>query len=361
MKNVGICIKVLFICVILLHGVSCKRQTKSGIRESSPASDEYAIRLLPSGAEPWAVYVNGNYYYTQGCEDRIVIWKTSDITRLNEAERKEVRIPDNRNHAFHLWGPEIHFLNNKWYVYFTADNGNTDNHQIYVIENSAPDPLEGDFVMKGRITTDPDNNWAIHADVFEHAGKLYMIWSGWQSRRIEAENQCIYIAEMKNPWTLKSKRVLLSKPELEWERQWVNPDGSKTAYPIYVNEAPQFFQSKNKNKVFIFYSASGNWTPYYALGVLTANADSDLLNPASWTKSPEPVFKQSVENKVYAPGNIAFIPSPDGKETYFLYHARNVPNEPPGALDSRSPRMQKLTWDKDGMPILGIPLKEPEK
>lgn len=350
--------KFFLFCIILPLCVSCKRQAKETTHDSPSLSSDYSIRLLPTGAEPWAVYVNGNYYYTQGCEDRIVIWRTSDIVRLSEAQKKEVWLPDNRNYAFHLWGPEIHYLNNKWYVYFAADNGNMDNHQIYVIENDSPNPLEGKFVMKGRIATDSRNNWAIHACVFEHNGKLYMIWSGWQSRRIEAETQCIYIALMENPWTLKSNRVLLSKPELEWERQWINPDGSKTAYPIYVNEAPQFFQSKQKDKVFIFYSASGNWTPYYAIGMLTADAGSDLLNPASWTKSPEPVFKQNIENKVYAPGNIAFIPSPDGKETCFLYHARNVSNEPPGALDSRSPRMQKLIWDGNGMPVLGIPLTE---
>lgn len=57
---------------------------------------------------------------------------------------------------------------------------------------------------------------------------------------------------MKNPWTLSSDRVLISKPEYEWECQWVNPDGSKTAYPIHVNEAPHFFQPKNKDKVCIF-------------------------------------------------------------------------------------------------------------
>ena len=124
--------------------------------------------------------------------------------------------------------------------------------------------------MKGRIPTDKDNNWAIHASTFEHNGQRYMIWCGWQKRRIDSETQCIYIASMKNPWTLSSDRVLISKPEYEWECQWVNPDGSKTAYPIHVNEAPHFFQPKNKDKVCIFYSASGSWTPYYCVGLLTA-------------------------------------------------------------------------------------------
>ena len=111
--------------------------------------------------------------------------------------------------------------------------------------------------------------------------------------------QCIYIARMKDPWTLDSPRVLISKPEYEWERQWVNPDGSRTAYPIYVNEGPQFFHSKDNKTLILYYAASGSWSPYYCVGMLTADAESDLLDPASWTKSSVPVFQQSLENEVY--------------------------------------------------------------
>ena len=150
-----------------------------------------------------------------------------------------------------------------------------DNHHIYVIENSSPNPLEGEFVMKGRIKTDKDDNWAIHASTFEHQGQRYLIWCGWPKRRIETETQCIYIARMENPWTLSSDRVMIAEPEYEWERQWISPDGSKTAYPIHVNESPQFFESKNKDKVLIYYCASGSWTPYYCIGLLTADAGSD--------------------------------------------------------------------------------------
>ena len=111
----------------------------------------------------------------------------------------------------------------------------------------------------------------------------------------------------------------------------------QNSYPIHVNEAPQYFESKNKDKACIFYSASGSWTPYYCVGLLTADAKANLLNPASWKKSPVPVLQQDPENNVYGPGGISFTPSPDGKEWYMLYHARQIPNDAPGASDSRSP------------------------
>jgi len=318
----------------------------------------YTNPILPVGAEPWAMFHDGYYYYMHGMGDILVLWKTKDITDLFHAPKKTIWIPKDPKNAQHLWGPEIHFINGKWYVYYVADDGNMDNHQIYVLENSSKDPFEGRFVFKGRISTDKGNNWAIHPNIIILNGSLYMTWSGWQSRRVSVENQCIYIAKMKNPWTLASDRVLLSKPEMEWERQWINPDGSKTSHTIYVNEAPQFFWSKNRDKIYIYYSASGNWTPFYAVGRLSADANSNLLNPKSWKKSLRPIFKQSPKDKIYATGNCSFIPSPDGKEYYLLYHARKVENEPVGALDSRSPRLQKMSWNKDGSPSFGEPVPD---
>ncbi len=112
---------------------------------------------------------------------------------------------------------------------------------------------------------------------------------------------------------------------------------------------------KHGNKLFLVYSASGCWTDYYALGMLTASANSNLLDPASWKKSPEPVFKASSENSVFAPGHNAFFKSPDGKQDWILYHANDKPGE--GCGKDRSPRIQQFSWRKDGTPDFGIPVK----
>ena len=102
------------------------------------------------------------------------------------------------------------------------------------------------------------------------------------------------------------------------------------------------------------------------MGMLSASADSDLLNPTSWKKSPSPVFSQNPENQVFATGAPCFIPSPDQTETYFLYQARSIEKEPYGSLptkstDTRSPRLQKMEWGSDGIPVLGEAASEIEK
>lgn len=317
------------------------------------AQQTFTNPLLPSGADPWCIYKDGFYYYTHTTGRNISIWKTKSIANLRSAERKVVFTPPATGpYSKELWAPEIHFLQGKWYIYFAADSGRNINHRLFVLENSSANPLQGEWTMKGKLET-PDDKWSIDGSLFEYKKQLYLIWSGWEGDANGQQN--IYIAKMKNPWTVEGKRVKLSSPEYPWER---NGKISNADDPpnVYVNEGPEVLV--HGNKLFLIYSASGCWTDAYTLGMLTANSSSDLMNPSSWKKSPEPVFKQSVENSVYAPGHNSFFTSPDGKEDYILYHANSKPGQGCGGF--RSPRAQKFTWNKDGTPNFGVPVKEGE-
>jgi GH43 family beta-xylosidase len=90
--------------------------------------------------------------------------------------------------------------------------------------------------------------------------------------------------------------------------------------------------------------------------MLSTTSDKDIMNPASWKKHPEPVFKQSPENSVYGSGHNSFFKSPDGKEDWILYHANSQPGQ--GCGKFRSPRAQKFCWKADGSPDFGVPVKE---
>lgn len=316
---------------------------------SSMQAQTFTNPILPSGADPYSFHKDGYYYYTHTTGRNIVLYKSKTIDGIKDAPHKVIWTPPKTGpYSKNLWAPEVIFLRGKWYAYFAADGSNNIHHRMYVLENASADPMEGEWVFKGQITDDT-NKWAIDGDVIEHRGKLYMIWSGWEG---DANGkQEIYIAKLKNPWTVDGPRIKLSSPEYQWEKHGDlnEPDLKHVA----VNEGPQFLV--HKNKIFIIYSASGCWTDHYALGMLTASAKSDLLDPKSWTKSPEPVFKTSIENGVYAPGHNSFFKSPDGKEDWILYHANDKPGQGCGGF--RSPRAQKFTWNSDGTPNFGIPVK----
>ncbi len=316
-------------------------------------SKTFTNPLLPGGADPWCIYKDGYYYYTNTTGKNITLWKTNNIAGLKTAEKKVVfNPPATGPYSRELWAPEIHFLQGKWYIYFAADSGKNVDHRLWVLENSSTDPLQGEWMMKGKLTT-PDDKWSIDGSVYEHKGKLYLTWSGWEGDTNGQQN--IYIAAMKNPWTVAGKRVKISSPELDWETQGDLNNPNDVSH-VNVNEGPQIL--KYKKKLFLVYSASGCWTDFYALGMLTVSTDSDLMEPASWKKSLQPVFKQSPENNVYAPGHNSFFKSPDGKEDWILYHANSKPGQ--GCGKWRTPRAQKFTWNKDGSPNFGIPVKESE-
>lgn len=310
--------------------------------------------LLPSGADPWCIYKNGYYYYTNTTGRNITLWKTSSIAGLKTAEKKVVFTPPATGpYSKELWAPEIHFLQGKWYIYFAADSGKNYGHRLWVLENSSADPLKGRWVIKGKLAT-PGDKWSIDGSLFEHKKQLYIIWSGWEGAVNGTQN--IYIANMKNPWTVEGERAMLSTPDLPWEMH--GDLSNKDDVPhVNVNEGPEVLV--HDNKLYLIYSASGCWTDFYALGMLTAKADSDPMDASSWKKFPQPVFKQSKENRVYAPGHNSFFKSPDGKEDWILYHANNKPGQGCGRF--RSPRAQKFTWNQDGSPNFGVPVKEGKK
>lgn len=347
MKKLAIC----FVGLLLPMAVTAQ-QSSTGSTSASSATT-FTNPLLPSGADPAVVERGGFYYYMQTTGKNLTIWKTRDVTDLKNAEMKVVWTPPAAGpYSKEIWAPELHFVDGKWYIYFAADAGTNETHRLWVLENGADDPLEGSWTMKGKLA-DASDKWAIDPSEFEAGGKNYVIWSGW----LGDENgvQHIFIARLKNPWTIDGQRVLLSTPQYTWEKVGDLSTGANgvIAVPhVDVNEGPEIL--KHGEKIFLVYSASGCWTNYYELGMLTASINSDLLQPGSWQKSPVAVFRESPQAGVFGPGHNTFFQSPDGKEDWILYHANSAPGL--GCGEQRSPRAQKFSWNPDGSPDFGTPL-----
>lgn len=316
------------------------------------AQQTFTNPLLPTGPDPWVEYHDGFYYYMNTTGENLTLWKTRNMADLATAPKRVIWTPPASGPYSHeIWAPEIHFLDGKWYVYFAADAGTNDSHRIWVIENASPDPFQGQWTFKGKLADSADK-WAIDASVFEDHGGLYFIWSGWEGD--ENGTQSIYIARLKNPWTVESNRARLSTPEYPWEKVGDIPEYLKKGNPphIDVNEGPEVL--KHEGKIFLVYSASACWTDYYSLGMLTADSGADLLDPKVWKKSPKPVFEGSEQAHVYATGHNSFFKSTDGKQDWILYHANSQPHQ--GCSWHRAPRAQPFTWNTDGTPDFGTPV-----
>ena len=79
---------LLYFLLILLVGCSSGQNKKTHERVDLDSVPVYTNPLLSRGGDPWAVFHNGIYYYTQSMSDRITLWATDDITRLAEASER---------------------------------------------------------------------------------------------------------------------------------------------------------------------------------------------------------------------------------------------------------------------------------
>ena len=314
---------------------------KTDVSDWSPPRDNTFVNpLLDSGPDPWVEQKDDWYYVTHTTGRDLRLYRTKKMSDLRNAEFKVIWTPPATGmNSKQIWAPEIHYLRGKWYFYYAADDGNNETHRMWVLENAADDPFTGTWVDKGELEL-PDDKWAIDGTVFDHGGKLYFLWSGWEGDVNVRQN--IYICRLTNPWVAEGGRVLLSTPEHSWEKRGGTPA---------INEAPQYLAHGNKR--FIVYSASGCWTDDYTLGLLACNASADPMDPASWTKIASPLFEKDSTAQAFGPGHNSFFTSPDGSEDWLLYHANPAAGQ--GCGGKRSVRMQKFTW-VDGMPELGEPV-----
>ncbi|MDQ0228337.1 alpha-N-arabinofuranosidase [Bacillus sp. 7586-K] len=315
-------------------------------------TEEILNPIVLQRADPFVYKHTDGYYYFTGSHplyDRIVLRRAKSLNDLQEAKEVAVWWKHESGPLSELiWAPEIHRANGKWYIYFAAApdtniDDDTFNHRMYVLENASDNPLEGTWVEKGEVKTEM-STFSLDATTFFHKGEQYYVWAQ-QDLNIKGHSN-LYIAKMENPWTLSTKPVMLTKPELPWEIKG-----------FWVNEGPAVL-IKN-GKVFLTYSGSATGVDY-CMGLLTASEDADLLNPDSWTKSQEPVFQSCPENGQYGPGHNCFTESPDGKDTILVYHARNYTELVGDPLyePNRQARAQKIEWDEQGNPIFGVPVPD---
>ncbi len=307
----------------------------------------YNNPIVLQRADPWVLKVDGEYYFTGSDPEYncIAIRHASNINDLQKAPETVVwRKHESGPASIYIWAPELHRINGAWYIYFAGaatdfEASGLPTHRMFVLENTDDDPTSDNWVEKGRIVT-PVDSFSLDATTAVIGGVQYLVWAQ-KDPEIEG-NSNLYIARMSNPWTLETEPVMLTKPEYDWE-----------CVDFLVNEGPAFLF--HGNKIYLTYSASGTGVPY-AVGLLTAERGADLLDKASWAKSPVPVFKTCAENGQYGPGHNSFTKSEDGTEDLMVYHCRNYTEIKGDPLfdPNRHARVGVVRWTEDG-PDFGVP------
>ena len=307
---------------------------------------EYNKPWILQRADPYVYkHTDGTYYFTASIPayDGIVLRHSDTLAGLKDAE--EVRVWQKHDKGImseHIWAPELHYLEGKWYIYYAG--GDIDDVwaiRPYILECADQDPMTGNWVEKGKMTRAEEDEFSFEAfsldgTVFENRGKHYYIWA--EKVGVGKQISNLYIAEMENPCKLKTVQVLLTTPDYDWER-----------IGFWVNEGPAVI--RHDGKIYMTYSASETGAAY-CMGMLSISEDADLLDPAMWKKERYPVLETNAEKGIYGPGHNSFTEDEQGNPI-MVYHARTEEKIEGNPLynPNRHAMLMKLTWGEDGRPV----------
>lgn len=308
---------------------------------------QYNTPFLTQRADPFVCLVDGYYYFTASVPayDRIVLRRGKTPEELRTAE--EITVWEKHEKGImsqHIWAPELHFIDGGWYLYFAA--GDVDDIwaiRPYVLRCTGADPMTDPFEELGMLkAADPFSfqDFSLDMTVFAHKKQWYCIWA--EKVNVGKKISNLYIARMKSPVELETAQVLLTTPDYDWER-----------VDFWVNEGPAVLT--HEGRIFVTYSASATGA-CYCMGLLSADADADLLDPASWKKEREPVLATCEEQGLYGPGHNSFVKDVDGRTDLMFYHARpydEIIGDPLYDPNRHTYRM-RVVWSEENWPVFAF-------
>ncbi|MGW7520210.1 family 43 glycosylhydrolase [Streptomyces sp. NPDC054796] len=302
----------------------------SGAPSASAAATGTFRNPLNTGPDPFVTHWQGAYYLTSTQGDSIRMWRSTSLGTLLTADPVTVWTDTDPSRNQHIWAPEFYRFGDRWYLYYTADDGTDEHHRLYVLESERDDP-RGPYHFKAKLAPpNHANDFAIDAGVLQHNGKLYLAYSGIN----QYQHNGLNIAPMSNPYTVSGNAVA------------INAAGGCPE----VREGPEFLY--RNGRTWMTYSACDTGKPDYQVWMMSLPQTADPLVTGNWTQHPGPVFSRADERGVFGPGHHAFFRSPDGTEDWIVYHAKTTSAN---TYSDRTTRAQKFTWKSDGSPDFGRP------
>lgn len=308
--------------------------------------NKYINPFIAQRADPYVVKAaDGSYYFTASVPafDAIVLRHSETLLGLRIATEKEIwHKHDTGVMSHHIWAPEMHFLEGKWYIYFAAgEHENIWKIRPFVLRCKGADPMNDEWEEMGMIQcADTDiysfRGFSLDSTILHHKGELYYIWAEKVASGVGISN--LYIAKMESPLKLSTDQVLLTTPDYDWER-----------VAIWVNEGPSVI--KHDGKIFVTYSASATGEEY-CMGMLSISEDGDLLDPKQWKKERYPVLKSNSDYYKFGPGHNSFTEDEKGRPIC-VFHARPYSKIEGNPLHdpNRHANLMYVDWNEAGFPV----------
>lgn len=313
------------------------------------ANTEYNNIWIAQRADPYVYrHTDGIYYFTASLPDYsgIALRKADTLEELAQAPehliwtKHTVGVMGN-----HIWAPELHYLDGKWYIYFAAGDAEDKwRERPYVLECQGQDPVCDAWTELGMMQCANEDEFSfrafsLDATIFENKGKRYYVWA--EKVGVGKMISNLYIAEMESPVKLKTVQVLLTTPDYDWERRG-----------FWVCEGPAVI--KHEGRIYLTYSASDTGVNY-CMGMLSIDEEAEILDPHMWSKKRYPVLATDESKGIYGPGHNSFTVDEKG-EPVVVFHARTEKEiiGDPLYNPNRHAMYRKLTWNEAGEPVFTL-------
>lgn len=310
--------------------------------------DRYAFPTMEHRADPNIAKWNGKYYFiaTNDLDHNQTLYIRESDTIPGLVDAEESLILDTKTYGHIkglLWAPELHTIEGNLYIFHAATTGEFFYEECHVMKlreggnpTVAADWSEPQRVVKkdGSYLCEAGKVISLDMTVIQLNGECYASWSERQFLPVDL-GAWVYIAKLdpKEPWRLTSDPVLLTKPDYGWANNHT-----------FVDEGP--FAIIRDNKLFMTFS-SALVDATYCVGLMTADTNADLLDPASWTKTNYPLLTSRSVPGEFGTGHNSYVIDDEGV-MWNVYHGR------PGVDAPRCSGLRRVHFDIDGYPVLDL-------
>lgn len=304
-------------------------------------------------ADPSVVYADGWYYYTYAKDyagkPAVYMAKAAnlfDIGKVTPVLIWSQALSGQAKDMEALWAPQLYKLDGKWYIYaacqFPNDQDPSTNmvkRYPYVWVAETDDPI-GSYQFFGCMENlDKEAFSYLSPRIIQHDGNTYMFFSGFW-RAADGSNgthiQRMRVVKLESPTRMADGQVVISSPMYSYEKGIM-----EGPFPFYAPDGT----------LYLLFAAGHTRTDEYCTGMLrfTGGKDDPLTDASLWKKYEKPLQFTDYASGVYSPGAMIVTTSPDGKDYYGVFHAKEYHYS---AYTMRRMYMQKIDFAADGTPTM---------
>ncbi len=325
------------------HSSEINYETELSINDSIDTTISFQ-NPIDGHPDPSVVLGDDGYYYysyaaTSNGKQAIFMTRSPNLPDIDHSYKRLIwTAGDNGDgeEILSIWAPQLYKFDGRWYMYASCSTSDNDHalRQTYIwIGGEHP---SDEFTYYGIISGSDSSRSYSSPRFVEWAGVRYLMCGSSYS---------IIITAMSSPTSLKGSAVVIATPSESFEA------APTTSTKIMEGPVPLISAD---GVLYVPYAAGHTRGDEYCTGLLkfTGSKTDPLTNASKWQKFSEPMHFASYENRIYSPGAMVFVSSPDGTQTWCVYHAKQYTYT---AYTMRRLYLQPLEW------VNGVPtVKEPQ-